>query len=285
VVDHQLKRFLSSRLKVPVTEISAVGRGCINKTYKIITSDNHFFSKTNSASKFPHLFLKEKNGLALLAKQKLIKLPEVIDYCCFEDRQILILEWIKEGERNQEFWKSFGRQLAALHQVKSEQFGLEEDNYMGSVPQSNKHHNSWISFFIEARLMPLIKLCSHSLSSTNSKQFEVFYQKLPTIFDNEKPSLLHGDLWSGNFMCNDKNQPVLIDPAVYFGHPSVDLGMTTLFGGFEKSFYEAYHYHWPLPPNYKEQWKACNLYPLLIHLHLFGKSYLGQIEQTLADFV
>ena len=281
----QLQSFLSAKLKAPVKEILPVGGSCINQTYKISTTTNDFFCKINSASKFPHLFLKEQNGLALLAKQKLIKLPDVMESCLFEDHQILILEWIKEGIPNQDFWKTFGKQLAALHQVKREQFGLSEDNYMGSVPQSNKNHSSWISFFVEERLMPLVKLCSDSLSSSHVKQFEVLYQKLPGIFDNDKPSLLHGDLWSGNFMCNDKNQPALIDPAVYFGHPSVDLGMTTLFGGFDRSFYDAYHYHSPLPPNYKQQWQACNLYPLLIHLHLFGKSYLRQIEQTLADFV
>lgn len=285
MTDQQFQIFLSAKLKASVKEILPVGGGCINQTYKITTANKDFFCKINSASKFPHLFLKEQDGLALLAKQKLIKIPEVIECCFLKDQQILILEWIEEGTTSHEFWKSFGKQLADLHQVKTGRFGLPENNYMGSVPQSNKHHYSWASFFIEERLMPLVKLCGHRLMPSHFKQFEILYQKLPTIFDNEKPSLLHGDLWSGNFMCNNKNQPVLIDPAVYFGHPSVDLGMSTLFGGFHKVFYDAYHYHSPLPPNYKEQWKACNLYPLLIHLHLFGKSYLRQIEQTLADFV
>lgn len=285
MLHQQLQIFLSAKLKAPVKEILPVGGGCINQTYKITTASQEFFCKINSASKFPHLFLKEQNGINLLAKQRVIRLPKIIEYCVFEDRQILILQWIKEGERNQEFWKSFGEQLAALHQVKSERFGLPEDNYMGSVPQSNKPHNSWIAFFVEERLKPLVKLCGESLSYSHLKQFDAFYQKLPAIFDNQKPSLLHGDLWNGNFMCNDQNQPVLIDPAVYFGHSAVDLGMTALFGGFDKAFYDAYHYHSPLPANYKDQWKACNLYPLLIHLHLFGKSYLGQIEQTLFDFV
>ena len=104
------------------------------------------------------------------------------------------------------------------------------------------------------------------------------------LIDDEKPALLHGDLWSGNFMCNASSKPVLIDPAVYYGHRSMDLAMTTLFGGFRQTFYEAYNFHFPLPYNYEQQWAVCKLYPLLIHLYLFGLGYLPQIERTLKQF-
>jgi protein-ribulosamine 3-kinase len=114
--------------------------------------------------------------------------------------------------------------------------------------------------------------------------FENLYRELESVFDIEQPSLLHGDLWNGNFMCDQNSEPVLIDPALYFGHRSMDLAMTALFGGFEKSFYEAYNYHFPFPNNYREQWEICNLYPLLIHLNLFGAGYLGQIGRTLERF-
>jgi fructosamine-3-kinase len=284
VVDKQLQEFLSSKLHVRIKDILPVGGGSINRTYKIITSTGSFFCKVNSASKFPHLFTKEKNGLALIGKQNLIKVPGVIDIGCYGDQQVLVLEWIEEGARNQEFWKTFGQQLAALHQITNEEFGWQEDNFMGSVPQSNKPHTSWTSFFIEERIQPMVKLCSGRLTTKHLEQLKVFYQRVPSIFNEQKPTLVHGDLWSGNFMCNNENQPVLIDPGVYFGHPSVDLAMSTLFGGFDKSFYQAYHYHSPFPPNYKEQWQAFNLYPLLIHLYLFGRSYLQQIDQTLAGF-
>ena len=156
---------------------------------------------------------------------------------------------------------------------------------MGSVAQLNSEQINWTEFFITQRLQPLIKLCQHYLTLKHFHHFEVLYKRLPEIFNEEKPSLLHGDLWSGNFMCDENESPVLIDPAVYFGHRSVDLAMTTLFGGFHSLFYESYHYYFPLPDNYKEQWKSCNLYPLLIHLFLFGRNYLSQIEQTLEEFV
>jgi fructosamine-3-kinase len=111
--------------------------------------------------------------------------------------------------------------------------------------------------------------------------FESLFKKTGSLFNIEKPSLLHGDLWSGNFMCNDRSLPVLIDPATYFGHRSMDLAMTTLFGGFDKAFYDSYNHYSSIPANYYEQWEVCNLYPLLIHLNLFGSGYLHSIERTL----
>jgi fructosamine-3-kinase len=112
------------------------------------------------------------------------------------------------------------------------------------------------------------------------------YQKLPQFFDDgEKPALLHGDLWSGNYMCSCTGTPLLIDPAVYYGHRCMDLAMTTLFGGFDAAFYEAYQHYFPLPKNYAVQREICNLYPLLIHLLLFGRSYLTSIQQTLAHLL
>ena len=216
----------------------------------------------------------------------MIKTPVVIDCFEAEDKQVLLLEWVQEGERTESFWKCFGEKLAALHRVSHDAFGLHEDNYMGSVPQQNTPHLNWSSFFAAERLIPLVQKCAAKklLQPQHLAQFEAIEKELPSFFEEEKPSLLHGDLWSGNFLCTQDAEPVLIDPAVYFGHRSVDLAMTTLFGGFRRPFYEAYHYHFPLPSNYEEQWAVCNLYPLLIHLYLFGSGYLSQIQQTLKRF-
>jgi len=266
---------------------SPVGGGSINQAFSLSFSEHRLFCKINSASKFPRLFEKEKNGLGFIQQKQLIRTAEIID--CFEtsDHQVLILDWIEEGERTERFWKKFGGQLAKLHAVTHAEFGFTEDNYMGSVPQANQWSASWVDFFVSRRLQPLVMKCSATglLSNELVKTFEKLYEVLPTVFDmNQKPALLHGDLWSGNFMCNRNSEPVLIDPAVYFGVPAVDLGMTTLFGGFRKEFYEAYNYYTPFPSNYEEQWQICNLYPLLIHLLLFGRSYLHQIEMTVNQF-
>jgi Fructosamine-3-kinase len=143
-----------------------------------------------------------------------------------------------------------------------------------------------VSFFVRRRLQPQIEIArvNQLLHAKHLTAFENLYHELGNIFNNEQPSLLHGDLWSGNFMCDQNSGPVLIDPAVYFGHRSMDLAMTTLFGGFERSFYESYNHHFPFPNNYDEQWDVCNLYPLLIHLNLFGSGYLSQIENILRKF-
>ena len=285
VVNEKLREYYS--LDTDKMMFSAVGGGSINDTYKIELGRTTAFCKVNDRKKFPGLFLKEMNGLRLIEQQKLIHTPMVIDCFNVGDEQILLLEWITEGERNNVFWKNFGEQLAAMHKISAPAFGLEEDNYMGSVPQKNAHQTNWIDFFIQQRLQPLLDKCQKKgeLGSTDLQQFEVLFLKLAAIFDaGEKPSLLHGDLWSGNFMCNKKNEPVLIDPAVYYGHRSMDLALTTLFGGFASPFYDAYNHHFPFPPNYKEQWQVCNLYPLLIHLYLFGSSYLPQIKRTLQQF-
>src|SRR5829696_2172720 len=268
-------------------QFQSIGGGSINQTYKLSFANKAIFCKINSGTKFPHLFQRESSGLELIRKQGIIQAAEVFD--CFEANgmQILLLKWIHEGERSESFWKKFGEQLAALHHITAVDFGLDEDNFMGSVPQSNRPSVNWTNFFVEQRLNPLLQLCTSKklLSYRCCQQFENLYQQVPNIFDKEqKPALLHGDLWSGNFMCNQGSEPVLIDPAVYFGHPSVDLGMTTLFGGFAPSFYEAYRFHSPFPSNYEEQWQVCNLYPLLIHLYLFGSSYLTQVEQTLSRY-
>jgi protein-ribulosamine 3-kinase len=263
-----------------------VGGGSINDAYRIVGGNNQFFCKVNSLTKLPLLFECEQQGLELLAEQHVIRVPRVIASGTADNYQVLILEWIEQGLKSDKFWAPFGEQLAALHHIHGQSFGLDTDNYMGALPQYNKSTNRWTDFFIHKRLQPQLKLAIDNklMESSVATRFEKLYQKLPGIFAGEPPALLHGDLWSGNFLCDDNEKPVLIDPAVYYGHRSIDLGMTTLFGGFDALFYESYHYHYPLPANYREQWEVCNLYPLLIHLNLFGKSYLADVLHTIRRY-
>lgn len=282
-LEQKLSGYFSNR---PLQFIAVTG-GSINQACRISDGRKNLFCKINSATKFPQLFAAEISGLQLIQQQHVVQTPAVIDSFEAAGQQFLILEWISQGEKTPGFWKSFGRQLAALHQISNDQFGWTTNNYMGSVPQSNTLMYNWSGFFAEQRLYPLIERCAQKklLTTAHLQLFEKLVQRLVNIFDHhQKPALLHGDLWSGNFMCNQQSAAVLIDPAVYFGHPSVDLGMTTLFGGFHQAFYDAYQYHHPLPKNYKEQWQVCNLYPLLIHLLLFGRSYLKQIELILYNY-
>jgi protein-ribulosamine 3-kinase len=298
----EIKEFLGKTLSgipglPPAGElfIRQVGGGSINATYQLSTKNNsRWFCKFNDARQFPDLFAKEANGLALLRQQLIIRIPATIACLQAAHHQILLLEWIEEGPKTTGFWRLFGEQLAALHRAATPHlspegrplFGLEEDNYMGALPQDNTHSPGWTEFFARRRLEPQIRLAADSglLDNTAIRHFERLYSRLPDFFPPEPPALLHGDLWSGNFLCDTAGRPVLIDPAVYYGHRSIDLAMTTLFGGFEKLFYEAYDYHYPLPPGYQQQWVICNLYPLLIHLNLFGHAYLPNILTTIQRF-
>jgi len=287
-IQKYLNQLLSKRLgkKIPTVEISSVGGGSINGTFRVRAGSENFFLKVNSSSRFPGLFEKEKSGLEFIASKKCIRVPIVVACDQVDQDQILLLEWIEGGARNDAFWKRFGSQLAELHQVTTAECGFSEDNYMGALPQKNSLMRSWTEFFVRCRLEPQLQsaLANHLVESRHLDAFEKLYPRLENIFGREGFALLHGDLWSGNFVCDQFSTPVLIDPAVYFGHRSMDLGMTTLFGGFDRMFYESYNYHFPFPENYDEQWEICNLYPLLIHLNLFGPGYLGQIDRILKKF-
>ncbi len=276
---------LRQKLNPSILTSTPVSGGSINKAFKISTEKDVFFCKVNSATKFPQLLSKEVSGLNFIAKHG-IKTPRVID--CFEesDHQVLVMDWVSPAGKTEIFWQRFGERLAHLHSIPNDHFGFSEWNYMGSVKQNNEWNQEWIPFFIQHRLQPMLKLCFEKqlLKNIHEMKFEKLYSRLDKIFPPSKPSLVHGDLWRGNFLCDQDQEPVLIDPAVYFGHRSIDLGMTRLFGGFSPIFYQAYHYHNAMPPNYEEQEMVCNLYPLLIHLLLFGKSYLLQIENTLDHF-
>ena len=297
----------------PLT-IRPVGGGSINHTYHVSsTKDNRgWFCKFNYKGDFPDLFVAEATGLALLGATGIFRVPLTIACTVVDERQVLVLEWIAQDAPTSRFWALFGEQLAVLHHFTPPSadpalvpardnhrslpdgsapavprlFGLDHDNYMGALPQDNTPTSSWPDFFIHRRLEPQIKLASQNnlLPHAARDQFQRLYRHLPAIFPPEPPALLHGDLWSGNFLCDDKDQPVLIDPAVYYGHRSIDLAMTTLFGGFDPAFYDAYHWHYPLPSNHRQQWTIANLYPLLIHLNLFGQTYLPNILHTIQGF-
>jgi protein-ribulosamine 3-kinase len=282
----QVAAIVEEKFASKITSIRPQGGGCINDNYKIIFRKETVFCKVNSATKFPQLFEKEKHGLEILRSNN-CKTPEIIE--CFEkdELQFLILEWIEPGARSYLFWQRLGEQLGKLHLKNNEHFGFTEDNYMGSVPQVNSSYSRWTDFFINCRLKPMVNRCKHlkMLTSEMEMKLERLFGDFPSLYEQVPPSLLHGDLWSGNVICSATGEPIFIDPAVYYGHPSVDIGMTKLFGGFEKSFYEAYFHFLKQDSNFEDQCELSNLYPLLIHLYLFGKSYLPAIETIVNKYI
>ncbi|HYF31236.1 MAG TPA: fructosamine kinase family protein [Chitinophagaceae bacterium] len=288
-----LKDHIARLLSATTTPVyKPVGGGCINQTWQVTVGSDKFFCKINSASRYPGLFDKEAAGLKALSDTGCIRCPSVISVSQLNDEQVLLMEWIETGSRHHEIWVQFGKQLASLHTWKhpvhpETRFGFDHNNYMGSLPQSNTFTSDWPTFFMEHRLQPQVEM-AHSqglLNAAHLATFDNIYKKLPEIFSPTAASLLHGDLWSGNFLYGPDSQPVLIDPAVYYGHPAMDIAMTLLFGGFHETFYEVYEYWAPAAEDdYPDDVDLCSLYPLLIHLNLFGKGYLSDIESRLRRF-
>lgn len=272
--------------KVVIERVSGVAGGCINHCYKLTTGSGNFFVKINRADLFPGMFESEEMGLKILGSAGAFYVPEVVGSGELDGTSFLILGFIESGKRQNSFFEKFGEQLAHLHRKTSGFFGLDHDNYIGSLAQSNRCHNNWVDFFIKERLEKQIKLARdrNSVDSAIILQFNRLFNRLNEIFPSEKPSLLHGDLWSGNFMVAPGGGPALIDPSVYYGFREMDIGMTRLFGGFSPGFYESYNIFFPMEKGWEDRIDVCNLYPLMVHVNLFGGGYLSQVRSILQRF-
>ena len=263
----------------------SIGGGSINQVYKVFNSQQEFFIKINSITVFQNGFKEEVLGLKFLKKNKAM-VPEIINEGIFENYIYLVLEWIEEGEQNNNFWKNFALQLSELHRHKSDSFGLKYDNFMGELLQKNTFKDNFTDFFIENRLKPQVEMAFNKglLKATNLIQFENLYIQLTSIFPTENPCAIHGDLWSGNFIANEKEKAVFIDPAVYHGHREIDLAMSLLFGGFKDEFYTTYQEIYPLEKGFIKRKDIYNMYPLLVHLNLFGSTYYSSIDTIVSKF-
>jgi fructosamine-3-kinase len=265
--------------------VKPLAGGSINLSARLDTTAGSYFLKANDAYQYPAMFDKEANGLEELRKTKTVAVPKVIMTGEIEGQSFLLLEFM-EGIRIKNFWEHFGRALAQLHKNTSDKYGFQEDNYIGSLVQRNTQRSLWLDFFMEERLEQQLKtaLTSGQLKIEDANHFQKLYLRLDSLIPRELPSLLHGDLWNGNFVTANSGEPCLIDPAVYYGHREMDLSMTTLFGGFDAEFYEAYNSEFPLQPGFEERKDIHNLYPLLVHVNLFGGGYIGQVREILKRF-
>ena len=265
---------------------TAVGGGSINNCFHLQYREKSFFLKVNDAEKFPGMFDAERSGLDLLRRHCTLHIPEVIATGIYNKQTFILMNYIRPGIKTADFFESLGIGLADLHSAKSDKAGLDHSNYIGSLTQLNDYKKDCIKFFIELRLLPMMKLAKENrlLPAETERGLLMLIDKLPAMLPIEKPSLLHGDLWSGNYMSDSAGKPCLIDPAVYFGHREADIAMTKLFGGFDDVFYIAYNDALPLFPKWEERIDLWNLYPLLVHLNLFGRAYLNDIRLTVEKY-
>lgn len=278
--------FLSFGPSVKLKQARLISAGNINQGVFLETSDGQFFLKTNFEES-EDIFEKEADGLNTMRTHCPLKIPEVFNFGRDESYNFILMEWIDAEKATSTYWQELGLGLAQMHMATQNDFGYKSSNYIASIPQQNQPNHSWSDFFVQSRLDPLIgRAYYESLVDLDFfKKFQKIYPLLEDFFPKEKPSLLHGDLWSGNIMRGKSGIPVLIDPAVYFGHREMDLAFSRMFGPFEEEFYEAYDTFFPLEPGFKDRVPVYNLYPLLVHLLLFGKSYLPGIEKTVSKLL
>jgi fructosamine-3-kinase len=236
------------------------------------------------------MFPAEAHGLQQLGKPGIIRVPQVIAQgdehgAC---PAFLVLEWIETGSKRDSVMERFGTALAELHRQSTEQHGLDRDNFIGRLPQPNTQNPSWIVFYRDQRIGFQMKLARKNglLPAHREDLLTRLMERLPDLLDDATmtPSLLHGDLWGGNYLVDEQGQAVLIDPAVYYGHREMDLAMSELFGGFSSRFYDAYYAAYPTE-GYPERRALYQLYYILVHLNLFGESYGGQVDSLASRYV
>ena len=279
-----IRDILELELNEEVNKLQRCSGGNINDVLECQTNNFHVALKINEAEKFPKMFDKEAEGLKLLSSTP-FRIPKILKQGTFQKWSYLILEFINDKGSSYSD-KKLGENLAKMHSITSNHFGLESDNYIGSIPQQNSLKKSWLSFYIEMRLQPLVKICFdyNRLYKSDIRLFEKLYLELDKIIPKEAPALLHGDLWQGNIISDEYSEPTLIDPAVYYGHREMDLSMLLLFGSISEQTIETYNDIFPLEKNWKERTDIHQLYPLLVHLTLFGESYLKPIQVIVGKY-
>jgi fructosamine-3-kinase len=268
-----------------IQNTSPISGGCINETYRIEANGERYFVKLNS-SDYLDMFEAEAAGLKEL-QQTSLKVPEPIYWGIVGEHSYLIIEYlVLEGE-NSFISEELGQKLATQHKITQSKFGWQRDNYIGSTPQINTLETDWVNFWQQHRLGFQLQLAARNgYGGKLQKQGERLIADIGYFFSDYQPqaSLLHGDLWSGNYG-NNCAKPVIYDPAIYYGDRETDIAMTELFGGFTKGFYQAYQETWPLDAGYKTRKILYNLYHILNHLNLFGSGYLHQAERMIGSLL
>ncbi|CAL65264.1 fructosamine kinase family protein [Christiangramia forsetii] len=256
--------------------------GDINEVFLIESGSEKFVVKINDSESFPGMFEAEKLGLEKLLAPSVIDVPKPLKTGYVDSYSYLLLEHKSAATKSSDFLEIFGEQLARLHQQTSESFGLEKDNYIGSLPQYNSYKDSAAEFYIEMRLKTQIKMADEKGFQLNVKNS--FYKNCMNLIPSEPPALIHGDLWNGNYLVNSVGKPCLIDPAVAYAPREMDLGMMKLFGGFDKTLFHTYNEVFPLQENWEERIPLWQLYYLLVHLNIFGSGYKSQVASIIKKF-
>ncbi len=265
----------------------SVGGGCINAAFRVSDGRRSYFVKTNSAA-YASMFEAEAEALGEMTSSATVRVPEPVCYGRHGDQCYIVMEYLELGGSAD--MADFGQQLAAMHRVTDEYFGWRIDNTIGSTPQPNSQNKDWVEFWREQRLGFQLDIAARNGYGGELQRLgERLLADMPALFKHHqaRPSMLHGDLWSGNYGALRDGTPVIFDPAFYYGDREADLAMTKLFGGFGGRFYAAYNEAWPLDQGFEIRETFYNIYHIINHLNLFGGGYHAQaismIERVLAE--
>lgn len=260
--------------------IEPCGHSSFYQTFKVITDSDQYFIKWTDKQNIKVNLEYEFKGLQVLANVIPTSVPRILSYDEYDATRYLIIEFIATDSANHKL-ADFGKaavRLAQIHTQQSVHYGLEYDNSLGPLIQINKQNTNWADFFVECRLTPQIEL----LKRGSDQYFELIHlsegliKRVPDVLIQCVPSLLHGDFWSGNLLFNEQGDPYFIDPAISYGHYEVDIAMSKLFGGFSDLFYKKYFEIRPKENGYEDRIRVYQIYFLLVHVNIFGFSYLSQ---------
>lgn len=282
-MDQALINQIAQKEDLPFKHAKKLKGGDINSVYELETGSQKMVLKINSTSHSKDLFEKEVKGLELLRSSNSFIIPEVYRTGAVEKYNYLLIEKIEPGEKPTDFWKGFATSLAKLHAKTSPHFGLEYDNYIGLLPQYNQTDTtSAADFLIENRLRPQFKI-AYDNGFTFSYLDDIF-ERMKTLIPDEKPALIHGDLWANNFLTTPEGKAALIDPAVSYAPREMELAMMKLFGGFDEEVFSIYNDIFPLEKEWENRVEMWKLYFVLVHLNIFGFGFLTHVRQILQQF-
>ncbi|MDK9701812.1 MAG: fructosamine kinase family protein [Sulfuritalea sp.] len=263
--------------------VASVGGGSIHRAWRIDDGRRHYFVKTNALAAVP-MFAAEAQGLQALAAAAVVPASTVVTLGRTSTQAFLVLEYLELTTLDPAGGTRLGAALAQLHRVTGNSYGWDDDNFIGATPQHNAPHPVWPHFFGERRLRPQLQLAlQNGMDKSLVAKGYAIIERIGGLFIDYRPapSLLHGDLWSGNAAQLRDGTPVIFDPACYYGDREADIAMTELFGGFPTSFHAAYRAAWPLDSGYETRKPLYNLYHILNHFNLFGGAYLGQAQRMI----
>lgn len=281
-IPHKVEEWLDEQGHGVVVNALGVGGGCINNGMRLVMDSGvSFFLKTNDRAP-KDMFMREAEGLDALAQAEGPRVPKV--YLIGE--KFLLLEDLAPAQRTGDYWQTLGRQLARMHGTTRERLGFDHDNYIGATPQQNAWMVDGYDFYAEHRYGYQAELAQRRgyFTAKEVKLVEQFAGRLRNLVPVQAASLLHGDLWSGNMIADERGEPAIIDPAVYYGWGEADLAMMALFGSPPNAFYQVYNESRPMVSGWRERFELYNLYHLMNHLNLFGRGYYGQVMEVLKKY-